>query len=50
MAATNANFFAAVIMPVVMNINTTDVQGFQRSQSQIAAQAQRMLARGQRNR
>lgn len=35
---------------VVMNINTTDVQGFQRSQSQIAAQAQRMLARGQRNR
>lgn len=35
---------------VVMNINTPDVAGFQRSQSQIAAQAQRMLARGQRNR
>jgi len=34
----------------VMNIHTPDVQGFQRSQSQIAAQAQRMLARGQRNR
>ncbi len=35
---------------VVMNITTPDVQGFQRSQSQIAAQAQRMLSRGQRNR
>lgn len=35
---------------VVMNISTPDVQGFQRSQSQIAAQAQRALARGQRNR
>lgn len=35
---------------VVMNITTPDLQGFQRSQSQIAAQAQRMLARGQRNR
>lgn len=35
---------------VVMNISTPDVQSFQRSQSQIAAQAQRMLARGQRNR
>ena len=35
---------------VVMNITTPDVQGFQRSQAQIAAQAQRMLARGQRNR
>ncbi len=35
---------------VVMNIQTPDVQGFQRSQSQIAAQAQRMLARGGRNR
>ncbi|MDR5651790.1 phage tail tape measure protein [Ruixingdingia sedimenti] len=34
---------------VVMNIATPDVQGFQRSQSQIAAQAQRALARGQRN-
>lgn len=35
---------------VVMNINTPDVQGFQRSQSQIAAQAARMLSRGQKNR
>jgi phage-related minor tail protein len=35
---------------VVMNIATPDVQGFQRSQSQIAAQAARALARGQRNR
>ena len=34
---------------VVMNIQTPDVAGFQRSQSQIAAQAARMLARGQRN-
>lgn len=35
---------------VVMNIQTPDVQSFQRSQSQIAAQASRALARGQRNR
>ena len=35
---------------VVMNISTPDVQGFQRSQGQIAAQAQRALSRGQRNR
>lgn len=35
---------------VVMNIATPDVQGFQRSQSQIAAQAVRALSRGQRNR
>lgn len=35
---------------VVMNISTPDVQGFQRSQGQIAAQAARVLARGQRNR
>lgn len=35
---------------VVMNISTPDVQGFQRSQTQIAAQAQRMLSRGQKNR
>lgn len=35
---------------VVMNISTPDAQSFQRSQSQIAAQAQRMLARGQKNR
>lgn len=41
---------ATKAVTVVMNISTPDVQGFQRSQSQIAAQAQRMLARGQRNR
>jgi phage-related minor tail protein len=35
---------------VVMNITTPDVAGFQRSQSQIAAQVGRALARGQRNR
>ena len=35
---------------VVMNITTPDVQGFQRSQSQIAAQMGRALSRGQRNR
>lgn len=35
---------------VVMNIATPDVQGFQRSQSQLAAQVSRALARGQRNR
>lgn len=35
---------------VVMNISTPDVAGFQRSQSQIAAQAARALSRGQRNR
>ena len=35
---------------VVMNISTPDVQGFQRSQGQIAAQASRALARGNRNR
>ena len=35
---------------VVMNISTPDVGGFQRSQSQIAAQASRALSRGQRNR
>lgn len=35
---------------VVMNVTTPDVAGFQRSQSQIAAQAARALARGQRNR
>ncbi len=35
---------------VVMNITTPDVEGFRRSQSQIAAQAGRALARGQRNR
>jgi phage-related minor tail protein len=35
---------------VTMHITTPDVQGFQRSQSQIAAQMSRALARGQRNR
>ena len=35
---------------VVMNIQTPDAAGFQRSQSQIAAQMSRALARGQRNR
>jgi phage-related minor tail protein len=34
---------------VVMNITTPDVDGFRRSQSQIAAQMNRALARGQRN-
>ncbi|WP_170752591.1 phage tail tape measure protein [Ruegeria lacuscaerulensis] len=35
---------------VVMNITTPDVQGFRRSQSQIAAQMSRALGRGNRNR
>lgn len=35
---------------VVMNVTTPDVQGFARSQSQIAAQLNRALARGERNR
>lgn len=35
---------------VVINITTPDVQGFARSQSQIAAQMARALARGERNR
>jgi phage-related minor tail protein len=35
---------------VVMNITTPDVQGFQRSQCQVAAQVSRALSRGQRNR
>lgn len=35
---------------VVMNISTPDVQGFRRSQSQIAAQMSRALGRGNRNR
>ena len=35
---------------VTFNITTPDVAGFQRSQSQIAAQAARALGRGQRNR
>lgn len=35
---------------VVVNVTTPDVQGFARSQSQIAAQMARALARGERNR
>ncbi len=35
---------------ITMNISTPDVVGFQRSQSQIAAQMSRALGRGQRNR
>lgn len=35
---------------VNVNVTTPDVQGFQRSQSQIAAQMARALARGERNR
>lgn len=35
---------------VVMNISTPDVEGFRRSQGQIAAQMGRVLGRGQRNR
>lgn len=35
---------------IVMNINTPDVKGFQRSQGQIAAQMSRALGRGNRNR
>ncbi len=35
---------------IVMNVTTPDVQGFARSQSQIAAQMSRALARGDRNR
>ena len=36
-------------MNVTFNIQTPDVAGFQRSQSQIAAQMSRVLARGDRN-
>lgn len=35
---------------LVMNISTPDVQGFDRSRSQIAAQMSRLLAQGNRNR
>ena len=35
---------------ITMNVNTPDVQGFQRSQSQIATQMARALGRSQRNR
>ncbi|WP_417263070.1 phage tail tape measure protein [Celeribacter sp.] len=34
---------------ITMNITTPDVQGFQRSQSQVAAQLSRALGRGSRN-
>lgn len=34
---------------VVMNIQTSDVEGFRRSQGQIAAQMSRAITRGQRN-
>ncbi|RDD95559.1 gene transfer agent family protein [Paracoccus pantotrophus] len=34
---------------VTFNVSTPDVAGFQRSQSQIAAQMARLLARGERN-
>jgi len=40
---------AAQSVHVTMNISTPDVQGFQRSQSQVAAQMSRALSRGQRN-
>lgn len=36
-------------MNVTVNVTTPDVAGFQRSQSQIAAQLGRVLARGERN-
>ena len=35
---------------IVMHVTTPDVQGFARSQSQIAAQISRALSRGERNR
>lgn len=35
---------------IVVNISTPDVEGFRRSQSQVAAQLGRALGRGQRNR
>lgn len=36
-------------MNVTFNVSTPDVAGFQRSQSQVAAQLGRLLARGERN-
>lgn len=41
---------AARPVNVTMHVSTPDVQGFRRSQSQIAAELGRALARGQRNR
>jgi phage-related minor tail protein len=35
---------------VVMNVTTPDVEGFRRSQGQIAAQLGRVIGRGARNR
>ena len=35
---------------VTMNVSTPDADGFRRSQTQIAAQLGRAMARGQRNR
>jgi phage-related minor tail protein len=35
---------------VVMNISTPDAQSFRKSQSQVAAEMNRALSRGQRNR
>ena len=40
----------AAPVTVIMNISTPDVQGFQRSRSQIAAEMGRALGQGQRNR
>ena len=36
--------------PVTINITTPDVEGFRRSQSQIAAEMARLMGRGARNR
>lgn len=41
---------AARSVNITVNVSTPDVEGFQRSQSQIAAQMARALARGERNR
>jgi hypothetical protein len=41
---------SARAVTVVMNIRTPDAEGFRRSQSQIAAEVERALARGGRNR
>lgn len=40
---------AGQAVSMTLNVSTPDVAGFQRSQTQIAAQMQRLLARGQRN-
>ena len=36
--------------PVTINITTPDVEGFRRSQSQVAAEMSRLMGRGARNR